>query len=92
VTDSDRAVVELALGLIETHGFARGGMKPETGLGVAAALSLVATDELSAIRAAALIREANGIDRLVDWELEPGRTQAEVVAALERAAGLRFVP
>lgn len=88
MTASDRAIVELALGLIKTHGFKRAGIRPETGLGVAAALSLVATDSLAMVRAAALIREVNGIDRLVDWELKPGRTQAEVVAALERAAGL----
>jgi hypothetical protein len=71
--------------LIERDGFRHAGVGHD-GWGLAAALDKAGGYDMpSLIQAADRIRKAIGQDSIIDWELEPGRTQADVLKVLRKA-------
>jgi hypothetical protein len=81
VTDLLRDVRDL----IERDGFRRAGFGHD-GWGLAAALDAAGGYDLPRLtRASERIRKAIGQDSIIDWELEPGRTQGDVLKALRKA-------
>lgn len=80
------ALIQDAIALIERDGFRRAGMG-HGGWGLAAALDRAGGYDMPRlIRAADRIRKTIGRESIIDWELEPGRTQADVLTALRKAA------